>query len=294
MYVRMGLMRRAPRILPGLLIAVLLGLGCAKSNRLIVYGVPAKAARSIVSLSPSTTEVVALKGGTNFLAGRTSSCDFPTFVKKIPVVCSIKPDYEKIAEIKPDLIVYDPDLFNASEVAQMKNYCRMEPFALGGDTVADFEDNLYKLAQLYTGETFMSQYVDQVESAKRASMADPVTPKPKVALLLPGDHSEHMIAGTKSFQADEIRCATGEPVGPDARMFVKLNAESLIQMNPDIILVAGNDTAPITNDPRLKSLAAVQKHRVRAIIAGAILRRGARVPDVIDQLHGTFGELMAS
>lgn len=293
MYVRMGLMRCALRIVPGLLLIVALTAGCSR-RKIEVYGTPNKnPARSIVSLSPSSTEVVALKGGTNFLSGRTAYCNYPTFVKKVPIVGSVKPDYEKIAEVKPDLIVYDPDLYSASEVAQMKNYSRLEPFALGGDTIAEFEDNLYKLAQTYTGETFMSEYVDQVETAKRASLADPVTPAPKVALLLPGEKSEHMIAGTKSFQADEIRCATGQPVGPDDRKFVKLNAESLIQMNPDIILVAG-DPSPILDDPRLKSLTAVKKNRVRGVLADAILRRGVRVPEVITQLHGTFSELMAS
>ena len=100
-----------------------------------------------------------------------------------------------------------------------------------------------------------------------------------------------MIAGVKSFQADVVKAATGQPVGPDAQKFVSLNAESLIAMNPDIILTAGSPD-PIYDDARFKSLTAVKKNRVRGVVQDVILRRGVRVPELIENLHGTFSEVM--
>jgi ABC-type Fe3+-hydroxamate transport system substrate-binding protein len=167
----------------------------------------------------------------------------------------------------------------------------MKPFALGGNTVKEFENTLYQLGKLYTGETWISEYVDKIESARQVSLGDPIQPTPTVALIMPGDNSEHMIAGTDSFYADEVRQATGKPVGPSGTKFVPLNAESLIQMNPDIILVAG-DPSEFTKDSRFASLTAVKKNRVTGILQDAILRRGVRVDQVISQLHGSFGELM--
>lgn len=295
-------MPRVLRIVAGLLMVLVLLLGLGGCSAL--KGLTGKQkdwepggrllqdpARVIISLSPGSTEIIALKGGTNFLRARTQSCNYPKFVEKLPVVASVKPNYEKIAEMHPDLVVYDPDLYNANDVAQMRNLTKREPFALGGRTIDEFIDRLYAMGKLYTGETFISDYVDDIESARRTSLADPVQPTPKVALLLPDSSGRHMIAGVNSFQADEIRAATGQPVGPKAEMFVPLNAESLIQMNPDIILTAGSPD-PILDDPRFKSLTAVKKNRVRGVLQDVILRRGVRVPLVIEQLHGTFSEVM--
>jgi iron complex transport system substrate-binding protein len=291
--VRIRLMRQALRRLPGLLLFTsILGCGCFHTDNTNVGGKElSNPARRIVSLSPGATEVLAKQGAINFIVGRTESCNFPAYVKKIPVVASVKPDYEKVAKQRADLIVYDPDLFNASDVEQMTRLSRLKPFALGGDTVKEFEDNLYMLAKLYTGETFVSEYVDKIEAAKEASMGDPLHPTPSVAIVLPGASAEHMIAGVDSFYADEVRLASAKPVGPSGKKFESLNAESLIKMNPDIILVAG-DPSIFGSDPRFASMTAVKKKRVTGIIQDAMLRRGSRVDLVISQLHSRFAELM--
>lgn len=282
-------LRRAPWLL---LSCVLLVVGCLHANNANVGGKELKKpARRIISLSPGATEVLAKLGGLHYLVGRTESCNYPKYVVKVPVVASVKPDYEKVAKQRADLIVYDPDLFNASDVEQMTRLSKMKPFALGGNTVQEFEDNLYALAKLYTGETFVSEYVDKIEAAKESSLGDPLKPTPTVALILPGEGAEHMIAGTDSFYADEIRMAAAKPVGPAGTKFVPLNAESLMKMNPDIVLVAG-DPSIFSSDSRFASLPAVKKNRVTGILQDAMLRRGVRVDLVISQLHGTFGELM--
>lgn len=46
------------------------------------------AAEKIVSLSPNLTEIICLLGGTDALRGRSSACDFPEEVRKVPVAGS--------------------------------------------------------------------------------------------------------------------------------------------------------------------------------------------------------------
>lgn len=258
-------------------------------------------ARSIVSLSPSSSEVLATYGASHFMMGRTESCNYPSFVRQLPVVMSgTKPDYEKITKIltrpgkpprKPDLFVYDPSLFNDADVAKMAENSRMKPFALGGDTIDEFIKELKALSNLYTGETFMSEYVDKITSARGAAKADPLTPTPKVAIIMPGLGSEHMIAGKDSFYADELRAATAEAVGPAGNKFVTLNAESLIQMNPDVIVTAG-DSSSFVDDPRFKNLTAVKNNHVINADQDVMVRHGARVGTVITKLHDTIGGML--
>jgi ABC-type Fe3+-hydroxamate transport system substrate-binding protein len=302
-------MRAALRFISIAITAVVLVAGCKNDPSAAVPeggkigGVTLDSpARYIISLSPSATEVLALNGASRDLIGRTASCNYPSFVQKIRVVMSgTKPDYEIIGRllqtpekqpVKPDLFVYDPALFNDADVAMMAQNSRIKPFALDGDTLDEFIVELKNLSKLYTGETFMSEYIDKIVSARKASLADPVTPTPSVALILPGQGSEHMIAGKDSFFADEIRAATGNPVGPPGKTFVILNPESLIQMNPDIIITAG-DADTFIKDPRFQTLSAIKNNRVQGTNQDATVRRGGRVPEVISQFHGTFAELMS-
>jgi iron complex transport system substrate-binding protein len=297
-YVRMRPMRRALRILPVLLAVLVILSGCGKNSQdaVAVGGVKyPDGARSIVSLAPGCTEVLLSEGASNQLVGRTASCNYPEIVRKFPVVASIKPDWEKIAGAArghiPDLIVYDPDLYKPDDVAMMKKYSRLEPFPLGGNSIDEFIANLRKLAPLYGGETTMSTYIDQIMNARAGAQADPIQPTPTVALIMPGEGSEHMIAGIDSFYADEIKAGSAKPVGPSGTNFVTLNAESLLQMNPDVIITAG-DSESFTNDKRFQSLAAIKNKRILAISQDAMLRRGCRVDKVIQHIHDSVSNVM--
>ena len=303
-------MRPALRLLPCGLLALLMLAGCghkASGQRPqgegFQYGGMAldSPARTIISLSPSSTEVLLSFGASRFLVGRTSSCDWPTFARKYPVVMTgTKPDYETIGKLlqtpdhkplKPDLFVYDPALFNDADVAMMAQNSRIKPFPLDGDTVDEFMNECKKLSTYYTGETFMSDYIDRITTARKGAQADPVTPKPTVALILPGEGSEHMIAGKDSFYADEIRAATGEPVGPPGNKYVTLNAESLIQMNPDIIFTAGPSDS-FVHDSRFQNLSAIKNNHIGEVNQDVAVRRGCRVDEFITQLHNTMAGFM--
>lgn len=251
-----------------------------------------KPARKIISLSPGISEVLASKGGGyNWLVGRTDSDNYPKIMSRVPIVATSKPNWERIAQKKADLIVYDPDLYSQSDIAEMSKYSRMPPFALGGNSIDEFTKNLMTLSTMYTGETFMSEYVDNINAARQKALADPVKPTPSVIVIMPDKSGEHYIAGKDSFYADEVRAASGNAVGPVGTKFVPVNAESIIQMNPDIIVTAG-DPDPFINDSRFASLTAVKKKHWVNVQQDALLRRGSRVPDVIEGLHNNFAEMM--
>lgn len=63
-------------------------------------------ARRIISLSPAATEVVYLLGRGDELVGRSSACDHPARVKKLPVTGDFaRPDTAKILKLKPDIVI---------------------------------------------------------------------------------------------------------------------------------------------------------------------------------------------
>lgn len=233
-------------------------------------------------MSPSTSEIVASYFLNTQILGRTSACDYPDTIKKIPVMGGVKPDYEAIARARPDLVLYDSTLYNESDIEKIKQL-KIETYAFTAKSLDEYIEALYKLGSKLGGETDMSEYVDRIMNAKIGNTSDSQV-KRRVMIVL-GGPGEHMVAGTKSIQADMLRWAGFEPVGPDADKFVTVNVEKLLADKPDAIVVAG-DGKYILEDPRLKSLEAVTKKRVAEISdQSLILRAGGRVDVLLQNLR---------
>ncbi|HWD37945.1 MAG TPA: ABC transporter substrate-binding protein [Fimbriimonas sp.] len=283
-------MRRA--ICLSILASVLLA-GCSDHFQTVKYA-PAIKQKAIVSLSPSATEIMASVLGLTSIVGRTASDDYPPTILSKTVVASVKPDYEKIKSMSPDLVVYDDQLYNASDVAKIKEI-GAPTFAITGNTVDDFEKCLLAMGDVTLTQTGMNDYILRIDDAKKISLADKLPSKPRVAVIIPGHGGASMVAGTKSFIADVVRIAGGEPVGPAQDHFVPADPESLISFNPDIIIMPTSqktkeaDLSSILNDPRLKNTNAVKSNKVKGFDEDIVERRGARVDSFITNAHKLIG-----
>ncbi|MCC7434373.1 MAG: ABC transporter substrate-binding protein [Methanoregulaceae archaeon] len=275
-------MRLASLALTGLAVLSLM-VGCAKPDS-GVGGQPApKVYKSVVSLSPSSSEIAGIVFLREF-RGRSESCDQPGHVKEAPVVMKgLKPDYEKIVAIKPDCVVYDPDLFQQSDIDKFKEL-GIDTFPLGkGDTVDEFIDMIYEFSKFTQAETLGSEYVDKIVRERSTALASAPTPPVSVAMLMSSNGAEHMISGTESFIADVIRSGGGKPVGPSGRLFMTMNAESFMAMDPDIVIVAGAPDG-FLNDPRFKNMSAVKRKTVYGTNPSVALRKGAFVERFIKRV----------
>lgn len=257
--------------------------GCGPETVTVGGKDPEKSYGKIVSLSPSMTEIVAQVTNVSRVVGRTAACNYPSQVAKIPAVATVKPDYEKLAILKPELIVFDGDLYSAQDVEKLKAI-GADVFVCNANTVDDFIKDLYRLGSKLGSETNVSTYADRVYSARAEALAVSLPKQVKAAVIMPGQNSEHWIAGTGSFQADCVRAAAGTPVGPDGTKFVQMKAEDLVAQNPDVIFVSGN-AATIMSDPRLKTVEAVKTKKVFSINSDILLRRGFRVEKLITGLN---------
>jgi len=262
--------------------------GCGPANQPLGGSPRKKIYKSVVSLSPSTTEVLSTTQQTSILRGKTASDNWPRIMfDKVPVVASVKPDYEKISGISPDLILYDKDLFtNESDIAKIKQL-GADTFVLDATTIDSFIKELYALSSLVGGETYVSDYVDRIYLAKAGAAT--MTRHPKVAVLMPGLSGDHMIAGQDSFVADVVRAAGGVPVGPKSSLYVKLDPEFLVTENPDFIISVGKGDALLA-DPRIKSVKAITDKKVVPVMADVILRRGARVDLLITAIYDNIAK----
>ena len=273
--------------LPLAFLSFALVAGCA-SKAQTIGGTPrsGKVPR-VVSLGPGTTEAIATSFDMRLLAGRGASDDYPANVATVPVVASIKPDYEKIKGLGATMLVYDADLFNPDDVKRIEAM-GLESFAFKAHTVAGFEKELYELAGKLGSETNVSGYVDRIERERSLAEGDEPSQRPKVAVVLGGGK---YLAGTDSFLADVVRIAGGDIVGPASVKFDPMSAEALVAAAPDVIVLATTkadaqkDLTALRADPRFAATPAVRNGRVSAIEEDIVLRRGARVDKLIQSLH---------
>lgn len=240
----------------------------------------------VVSLSPGATEVAAINLGVRVI-GITASDNYPPSLRGAPIVMyGTKPDYEKVAALKPDAIVYSPDLFSPADLAKFQEL-HIPAYPIGGKNLDEFKQSIYRVADLTGGENFAEEYISNIEKAL-SDVASHYSGGngPKVAVMLAGQGGEHWIAGANSFQADILKQAGVTPVGPAADRFVPANLEDLVKQNPDIILVAGGstDVFNVGTDPKLAATNAVKKKNVFGIPPDMVEREGARVDQFVKDI----------
>ncbi|MEZ0326122.1 MAG: ABC transporter substrate-binding protein [Fimbriimonas sp.] len=225
------------------------------------------------------------------LVGRTAADDYPvSAVNPIEVVASVKPNYERLAALKPDLVVYDAALFSQEDIDKVKSVTGATVFAIQANTIDDFTKEMYVLGSMVAAESNFNSYVNKIIAEVGASKSEPFSPVPKVAVILPGDSGRDYIAGTKSFVASAVEAAGGQPVGPEDTKFVAVNPESLVALNPDVIVVSGSKlnmqgVLALLKNPRYQTLSAIKNNRVRAIDEDVLIRRGTRVDQLIKAMH---------
>lgn len=268
------------QMLGSVLVALFLLVGCKPVTTF--GGVPrAKVYRTIISLSPSTTELMSLTG--IGLKGRTKACNFPPSYSSIEVVADLKPNYEKIATIKPDLILLDGDLYGAQEIEKLKQTGATVKI-FDATNLEDHIKELYELGELVSGEVNINEYIIKLRKNIQASIGEAPPKKVTAVMVIPDASGHHMIAGTKSFQADEVRVSGATLVGPDSSKFEMLNPEWLLSQNPDWIIVAG-EIKGINSDPRFSNLAAIKNKKIFGINQDICLRRGVRADKFIYGAH---------
>ncbi len=242
----------------------------------------------VVSLSPSTTEIV-MQFAEGTLLGRTAACDYPDTVKSIPVVMSgIKPSAEKLIAYKPQLIVYDKSLFNAADEAELKKVTGAELMPMDATTLEGSYDWMYRFAARTGVESRVSEYIDKIEASRNRYKSAMPQPGPKVAFVMGGSGTEYMLAGTSGFLGNLLKSMGAQPIGPSGKIFEPVNMESLLAWNPDVVIVAGKkESEAFYKDPRVQTLSAVKNKRVAGVDASMMLRVGSRL-DTFVRIVGQF------
>ncbi len=246
--------RRHRRLMPALLVTVVVSsfvlsalgrqwvAGCEGTGS-TAAGARTTNAQRIVSLAPSITETLFTVGCGKRVAGATRYCNYPPAAKRIPRVGGyIDPSYERIAGLKPDLVV----ALRGPEHKRVRAYLqrmRLPMVSVDHESLAGIVASLEQLGRACGAPDRGAQLAREARARLR-KVAQHIRgrKRPRVLIVfgratVAGPMREVYVAGRKGLYDDVLRRAGGANAFPrDVPAYPKLSAEGIAALDPDLIV----------------------------------------------------------
>jgi len=253
----------------------------------------ARLPQRIVSLAPSNTEIVYALGLENRLVGTTDYDDYPEAAKSKPRVASYTtPNLEKVVSVQPDLIL-------AEEIHKDTALPAMEKLGLTiivtvDKTLEDIINDIKLIGQVNGKSRAAATLVDGLNARIQAivSKTSTLTPEQRPRVLYVIWHDPIWTMGGNTFVNDLIWKAGGANIfANDFDKSRVVSLESIIQKNPQVIIVSGMGTTQdliynnIKSETRLAGIDAMSNNRIYKISdANLIERPGPRIVDGLEEV----------
>jgi iron complex transport system substrate-binding protein len=252
----------------------------------------APAAR-VISLAPSNTEILFAIGAAAQVVGRDTFSDYPAEAKNLPDIggSNGKYDFEKIATLKPDLVIASelntPDQVKALEDLHITVYYLSNPPDLEG-----MYANLVLVGEL-TGhkaqaETLVASLRQRVKAVQ--DKVSGVTHRPTIFYELDAtDPSKPFTAGPTTFIDQMIQLAGGVNIaGSLPNPWPQISLEEILVKNPDMILLGdaayGNSPEQVKQRAGWTVLKAVKDGNIQVFDDNLVSRPGPRLVDGLEIL----------
>lgn len=205
--------------------------------------------------------------------GQADSQEFSTLFKKqykdakvVSVGWQGSPDLDKIAELKPDLILMTGEQENLYE--ELSEIAPTVGYQINTDENWDYHETSLKVAEIFDKRDEMKKDLDRVD-AREAVFAENVKAKfgnQKLMYLRVTDNDIRYYAyGHFGYLYDTYHFNRAETFNPDD-MFQVINPDKLKDINPDLLIVQADSQEllenKLKNNPVWSSLKAVQNNKV--------------------------------
>ncbi|MFR9702833.1 heme/hemin ABC transporter substrate-binding protein [Aeromonas sanarellii] len=241
-------------------------LGCALS----LSSPSVMAVERIVSIGPATTELILALGGEQSLVATDVSSPEPRGVPKVGYHRALAA--EGILSLSPTLVVGSDEMGPNSTLDQLRRANVKVEVMATAPTLANLNERIDTLAHLLGDQTAGSKLKEQIAAQSDTLAAQAKQNKPlKVAFLLLHKGQPTSIAGGNTTASALVTLAGG--VNPVAGLhdYKPVSTESLIELQPDLVLVSGRDWQryqdPETVLSQVPALSATPAGKNRAIHA---------------------------
>ena len=245
--------------------------------------------RRIVSLAPSTTEILYALGAEELLVGVTTFCDFPPAVQHKPKVGGmVDPSLEAIVSLRPDLVIAATEGNRDSTVQQLVGL-GIPTYVVSPKSFSGVLESIVRIGKLTEREEAARRVVAELgQRAERVSRAIRGLPTPSVLYLVWADPV--IAPGRDTLITDLIRMAGGSSVSADERLeWPRLSLEQIVTTAPEVIIVATHSAAHVDDALRRWReqkilLPAFKSGRIHTIDGNLLHRPGPRIIDGLEAL----------
>lgn len=233
------------------------------------------APQRIVSMAPSTTEVLFALGLGDRVVGVTRYCEYPPEAqKKAHVGGFIDPNYEAIVALKPDLVVLLPV---HGETSLRVRDLGLNTLIVDHRTLEGILDSIRVIGDACDASRQADEILADIHARmERVMRMTRDLNRPKVLIsagrsIGSGLLEEVYVAGKRQWYDDIITMAGGDNAYEDETVqFPSLSAEGLLRLNPDVII----EMAPNLDQRRTSKEDVIKEwsslNNVKAVSAGAI------------------------
>ena len=220
------------------------------------------AARRVVSLAPSHTDLLFSIGAGEVVVGRTKWASWPPEALTVPSVGDgLNPNVEAIAAQRPDLVVAYASAANATATNQLAAL-GIPVFNLRTDRLDDVARGARLLGRL-TGHDARADSLAAAFAARldAARAAVPHGPRPRVLLLV--WEQPPIVIGGGSFQSEILRLAGAENAFGDlTQPSAQVTIETIVARDPDVVVRLGSSGVPAwAGRPEWRAVRAVRERR---------------------------------
>ncbi|MFP4497396.1 MAG: ABC transporter substrate-binding protein [Vulcanimicrobiota bacterium] len=247
-----------------------------------------KPPQRIISLAPSTTEIIyGLNGGGRLLA-ITDESNYPENAKSKISVGGLFLNYEKIVTLEPDLVILE-DTLRPGEIKKLKKL-KLPVLVVRSDNYKNFlksieiiscalgqkEHGKREIQELQARLGMIAQCLKGVDYSRRPTIFIEIWNQPL------------MTAGSDTFINHVVTNAGGKNLFSDMRGYPQINPESLLVGNPDIIILTTSTVDDFQKKPVWKNLKAVRNNRVYYVNPDILVRPTMRLFEGAKILYNIF------
>ena len=253
----------------------------------------------VVALANGAAELIAAMGYRDNLVGRDIASSTPE-LKDVPIVTSghqVIP--ETIIALSPSLVIIDAATGPESAITKIRNSGIKVVTVLQSWNMSDVGKKLIELGAALnapkSAELLATTLIMETERNKYAWTSN--TKRVKVAFLYLRGTSAIYLVGGKGSGADFLITSTGEiDVGAQQldKPFTPLTAETMAQLNPEVILVmiggleSVDGASGLVNLPGIAQTSAGKNRRFVSVDDSLLLSFGPRTPSLLKHLKTAF------
>lgn len=245
--------------------------------------------KRIVSLSPSTTEILFSLDLGNEIVGVTSYCDYPEEARKRAKIGGMSnPSIEAIISLRPDIVVMTVD-GNPKEVEEKLRSIKIKTYVFRARRLDELPQGIRDMGVALGVSERAERLALEIEGAlsKFRSLYKSKISKKKVLFILWPEPL--IVAGPGTAIDDAIRLLGAENIAARSRIpYPKYSIEDVIRQSPDVVIIGramGKDIREASKGllERLRSIPAVKEGKV-FYVGDGLYRLGPRVIKGIEEV----------